>query len=147
MLFEFHQWINGEKSTLNQRGYHVRGRRDVISTYFNVESTFSVCWEDVICLILSDCRNWIKSKLKKLINKQIIFYGPSFYLSAESLLIKCLKHHTVISICSPWFGSICQYWISVNENTKSWSDRANVRYHKTKYFYSFTINSQLKLKK
>ena len=31
-------------SLLNQRGYDVDRRRDVISTYFNVESTLSVCW-------------------------------------------------------------------------------------------------------
>ena len=42
---EFYQWINVDKSTLNQRGYHVDQRRDVISTYINVESTLSVCWE------------------------------------------------------------------------------------------------------
>ena len=29
---------------LNQRGYYVDQRRDVISTYINVESTLSVCW-------------------------------------------------------------------------------------------------------
>ena len=42
---EFYRWINVDKSTLNQRGYHVDQRRDVISTYINVESTLSVCWE------------------------------------------------------------------------------------------------------
>ena len=59
----------------------------------------------VICLI-SDGRNLFKSKLKKLINKQITFYSPSFYLSEESLLIKSLKHHIVIGICSLliWFN-------------------------------------------
>ena len=43
-----------------------------------------------------------------------------------------------------WFGSFCKYWISVNENTYR-ANRANLRYHKTKCFYSFTMNSQLKL--
>ena len=39
----FYRWINVGKSTLNQRGYHVDRRRDVISTYMNVESTLSLC--------------------------------------------------------------------------------------------------------
>ena len=47
---EFYRWINVDKSTLNQRGYHVDRRRDVISTYTNVESTLSVCW--VSCWLL-----------------------------------------------------------------------------------------------
>ena len=41
---EFYGWINVDKSTLNQRGYQVDRRHDVISTYINVESTLSVCW-------------------------------------------------------------------------------------------------------
>ena len=45
---EFYRWINVDKSTLNQRGYHVDRRRDVISTYINVESTLSVCWVGLI---------------------------------------------------------------------------------------------------
>ena len=40
---EFYRWINVDKSTLNQREYHVDQRRDVVSTYINVESTLSVC--------------------------------------------------------------------------------------------------------
>ena len=42
---EIYRRINVDKSTLNQRGYQVDRRRDVISTYINVESTLSVCWE------------------------------------------------------------------------------------------------------
>ena len=34
---EFYRWINVDKSTLKQRGYHVDQRRDIISTYINVE--------------------------------------------------------------------------------------------------------------
>ena len=41
---EIYRRINVDKSTLNQRGYYVDQRRDVISTYINVESTLSVCW-------------------------------------------------------------------------------------------------------
>ena len=41
---EIYRRINVDKSTLNQRGYYVDRRRDVISTYINVESTLSVCW-------------------------------------------------------------------------------------------------------
>ena len=41
---EFDRGINVDKSTLNQRGYHVERRRDVISTYINVQSTLNVCW-------------------------------------------------------------------------------------------------------
>ena len=36
---ELYRWIKFDKSTLNQRVYHVDRRRDVISTYINVEST------------------------------------------------------------------------------------------------------------
>ena len=45
---EFYRWINVDKSTLNQRGYHVDWRRDVISTYIDVESTLSVCWAPLL---------------------------------------------------------------------------------------------------
>ena len=41
---EIYRRINGYKWTLNQRGYHVDRRCDVIATYINVESTLSVCW-------------------------------------------------------------------------------------------------------
>ena len=44
---EIYRRINVDKSTLNQRGYYVDRRRDVISTYINVQSTLSVCWVDV----------------------------------------------------------------------------------------------------
>ena len=33
---EFYQWIKVHKSMLNQRGYHVDWRHDVISTDINV---------------------------------------------------------------------------------------------------------------
>ena len=42
---EFDRWINVDKSTLNQHGYHVDRNRDVISIYISVESTLSVCWD------------------------------------------------------------------------------------------------------
>ena len=49
--------------------------------------------EDDICIIISDCRNWFKDKLKKLINKQIIFYSPSrcnlpYYFWLQKLIQK-----------------------------------------------------------
>ena len=44
---EIYRRINVDKSTLNQHGYHVHRRRDFISTYINVDSTLSVCWEMV----------------------------------------------------------------------------------------------------
>ena len=49
---EFYGWINVDKSTSNQRGYQVDRRHDVISTYINVESTLSVCWEAILEPIL-----------------------------------------------------------------------------------------------
>ena len=49
---EFDWWFNIGKSTLNQRGYHFDQRRDVISTYINVKSTLSVCWDGANRLIL-----------------------------------------------------------------------------------------------
>ena len=47
---EFYRWINVDKSTLNQRGYHADRLRDVISTCINVESMLSEsmlsdCWD------------------------------------------------------------------------------------------------------
>ena len=42
---EIYRQINVDKSRWNQRGYYVDQPRDVISTYINVESTLSVCWE------------------------------------------------------------------------------------------------------
>ena len=42
---EIYRRINVDKSTLNERGYYADRRRDVISTYINVELMFSVCWE------------------------------------------------------------------------------------------------------
>ena len=50
---EFYRRINVDKSTCNQRGYHVDRRRDVISTYINVESTLSVCWDSALDIM--DC--------------------------------------------------------------------------------------------
>ena len=44
---EIYRRINFDKSTFNQRGYYVDRRRDVISTYINVQSTLSVCWVNV----------------------------------------------------------------------------------------------------
>ena len=44
---EIYRRINVDKSTLNQRGFYVDRRRDVISTYINVPSTLSVCWVNV----------------------------------------------------------------------------------------------------
>ena len=80
--------------------------KEKLKKLMSTSKKFSIAHQDVICLIISDCRNWFKNKLKKFINKQIIFYSPSFYLSEESLLIKHLKHHTVIGICSLliWFN-------------------------------------------
>ena len=73
--------------------------KEKLKKLMSTSKKFSIAHQDVICLIISDCRNWFKSKPKKLISKQIILYNPSIYLSEESLLIKHLKHHTVIVIC------------------------------------------------
>ena len=43
---EFYRWVNVEKSTSNQRGYHVGQRHNGISAYINAESTLNVCWEE-----------------------------------------------------------------------------------------------------
>ena len=40
-----YRWSNVDKSTLNQRGYHIDRRHNVISTYISVESTLSVYCE------------------------------------------------------------------------------------------------------
>ena len=55
-------------------------------------------------------------------------------------------------MCVPFsLGSICKYWISVNEDISSLMNRSNkcenVRYRKNQVFCSFTINSQSKRKK
>ena len=59
---EFYRWINVDKSTLNQRGYHVDRRHDVISTYINVESTLSVCWVELEIMKSSRIVNFYKIK-------------------------------------------------------------------------------------
>ena len=48
---------------LNQRAYHVDRRRDVISTYINIESTLSVCWVKIIakCDRYTNCDRYYKS--------------------------------------------------------------------------------------
>ena len=64
---EIYRRINVDKSTLNQRGYQVDRRRNVISTYINVESTLSVCWErseNVLLTLTVNYRNIVqKNKL------------------------------------------------------------------------------------
>ena len=44
LFLESTQNQSSNKSTFNQRRYHVDRRRDVISTYINVESMLNVCW-------------------------------------------------------------------------------------------------------
>ena len=69
---EIYRRINVDKSTLNQRRYQVDRRRDVISTYINVESTLSVCWEksENVLLILTVNYRKIVQKNKLCHSKQ-----------------------------------------------------------------------------
>ena len=56
---EFDRGSNVDKSTLNQREYHVVRRRDVISTYIYVESTLSACWGTFPQI------SWLKMRISK----------------------------------------------------------------------------------
>ena len=83
----------------------------VMQMIFGTEANF--------CFI-SDCRNSFNWKLKKLVSKQIIiFYSLSnaLWSSEKSVQIK-LYSITLSLVCVPLLlGSICKYWISVNEDT------------------------------
>ena len=56
---EFYRWINVDKSTLNQRGYHVDRRRDVISTDINVEPMLSVSSDIQFFYCRFICKNFV----------------------------------------------------------------------------------------
>ena len=73
---EFYRWIKVDKSTLNQRGYHVDWPCDVISTYVNVESTLSVYWDAMIILtfILSSNFSQFGFKFKTGLTSQFTTY-------------------------------------------------------------------------
>ena len=51
---------------MNQRGYHVDRHRDVISTYINIESTSSVCWEVLIDTNNTQYKNIYQSETKEI---------------------------------------------------------------------------------
>ena len=96
---------------------------------------------------ISDGRNFFNCKLKKLINEQIIFfYSPSNALGSpeESVQIEHFKHHTW---CVFPFHLIHSAYI---EFLLIKTDRKRCKYAlfvKIRCFYSFTTNSQSKLKK
>ena len=99
--------------------------------------------EDNFCFI-SDCGNSFNCKLQKLINEQIvIFYSHQMHYLAN--------RQNILSVILSLFyaplllGSICKQWVSVYEVTLS--KCGNVHYRKNYVLLSFTINSQLKLKK
>ena len=55
---ECYRWINVDKSTLNQRGYHVDQRRDVIYIYqpwINVECFLGCGWVFIYARSLENC--------------------------------------------------------------------------------------------
>ena len=63
---ESYHRINVDKSMLNQRGYQVNRRRDVISENINVESMLNVDWVFVYNSIqrhLSKYFRWVTKKL------------------------------------------------------------------------------------
>ena len=92
---EFYRWINVDRSTLNQRGYHVDQRRDVISTYINAESTLSVCWvwpvwKNGWMFIYELCGCEFKSCCSNLTYR----YRACFEQSIPLLMSRCKDHGT-----------------------------------------------------
>ena len=90
----FQRWIlstNIDKSTLNQRGYQVDRRHDVISTYINVESTLGVCWE-LISIV-----NWI-FHLSDFLRSFMISFKYDLILLKYSLTNSVLFYHRYFHI-------------------------------------------------
>ena len=69
---EIYRRINVDKSTLNQRGYHVDQRRDVFSTYTKVESTLSVFY--VFYSVREYILHYEKSYKLRLKTCQVLFF-------------------------------------------------------------------------
>ena len=84
---EIYRRINFDKSTLNQYGYHVDRRGDVISTYVNIESTLSVCWETVN-------KNAI---LRQTVRVSIKFISKTFFSKADPCSFIDLFVHSSLS--------------------------------------------------
>ena len=84
---EIYRRINFDKSTLNQYGYHVDRRGDVISTYVNIESTLSVCWETVN-------KNAI---LRQTVRVSIKFISKTFFSKADPCPFIDLFVHSSLS--------------------------------------------------
>ena len=85
---EFYRCINVEKSTLNQRGYHIDRRRDVISTYINVGSTLSVCWE---CFLHTNIKNILNNNKFRRILSAIGIYNYNL----ANFFVPMLKQFTI----------------------------------------------------
>ena len=80
---EFYRRINVDKSTFNQRGYHVDWRRDFISTYINIESMLSVYW---VC----DIYDYVSSEQK-------IYFRDFEHLGQKNR--SCLLNYCKIIVC------------------------------------------------
>ena len=72
-----------------------------------------------ICIFISYCRSSFNCKLKKSINKQVIFYNSNaFYSSGECLQTNILKHRSFIGMCSlfNWSNLQLLYISKLNSN-------------------------------
>ena len=100
-FFSLLLWIPAEHTSNLKKPFNFnhRLRRNATLQLYRLYLIFvsktTVMWvifwnEDDICFIISDCRNLLKDKLKKLINKQITFYSPPrcnlpYYFSLQKL--------------------------------------------------------------
>ena len=95
---EFCRWINADKSTLNQPGYHVDQHRHVIWTYINIESTLSVCWVSLFQNItLKD--NFLPKRISAKFPRRIP-YDYSCIFTKDTLMERLCKD------CGLYFRSI-----------------------------------------
>ena len=120
-----------------------------------------IFWTEDICVFISYCWNSFSCKLKKLINKKVIFLNSSliFVKSEECLLSKISKHRSFVLslVCVPFsIGPICNSLPRKHSFGKTTGGRSNWQPNlfrikkikqmgvivKTKCFYSFTVKTK-----
>ena len=117
-------WRNHLTWTADRGGEHnMPNKQNTFIIFLSIITVMQVIfWTEDNFYFIPGCRNSLNSKLKKLINEQILFiYSPSNVLcsSDESIQIKILSIILWL-VCVPFaLGSICKYWISVNKDTSS----------------------------
>ena len=138
-------WRNYLIWTVDWGGEHSNpGTQNTLIFFSSIAVMQVIFWtEDNFCLI-SDCRNSFNWKFKKLINEQIIiFYSPSNALcsSNKSVQIKHLRCVLPFHLVQPKNTE----FLLMKTHLKQIEQMCVIV--KTRVFYSFTFNSQSKLKK